>query len=100
MLTTKIKKRVVAFCVLMVFSFCLIFFFSLWISTASLGGKILAGVTTGGVSVFIGQPTEVAKVRLQAQSHLYGPKPRYTGTYNAYRIIVTTEGLSGLWKGN
>ncbi|XP_005877832.1 PREDICTED: mitochondrial brown fat uncoupling protein 1 isoform X1 [Myotis brandtii] len=65
----------------------------------SLGGKILAGLTTGGVSVFIGQPTEVAKVRLQAQSHLYGPKPRYTGTYNAYRIIVTTEGLSGLWKG-
>ncbi|EPQ14861.1 Mitochondrial brown fat uncoupling protein 1 [Myotis brandtii] len=69
------------------------------ILAASLGGKILAGLTTGGVSVFIGQPTEVAKVRLQAQSHLYGPKPRYTGTYNAYRIIVTTEGLSGLWKG-
>ncbi|XP_060996884.1 mitochondrial brown fat uncoupling protein 1 isoform X1 [Dama dama] len=67
--------------------------------TSSLGSKISAGLTTGGVAVFIGQPTEVVKVRLQAQSHLHGPKPRYTGTYNAYRIIATTEGLTGLWKG-
>ncbi|KAL2780926.1 mitochondrial brown fat uncoupling protein 1 [Daubentonia madagascariensis] len=68
-------------------------------TTASLGSKISAGLTTGGVAVFIGQPTEVVKVRLQAQSHLHGLKPRYTGTYNAYRIIATTEGLMGLWKG-
>ncbi|XP_008571498.1 PREDICTED: mitochondrial brown fat uncoupling protein 1 isoform X3 [Galeopterus variegatus] len=66
---------------------------------STLGSKILAGLTTGGVAVFIGQPTEVVKVRLQAQSHLHGPQPRYTGTYNAYRIIATTEGLTGLWKG-
>ncbi|XP_019586280.1 mitochondrial brown fat uncoupling protein 1 [Rhinolophus sinicus] len=66
---------------------------------SSLGNKISAGLTTGCVAVFIGQPTEVVKVRLQAQSHLYGPKPRYTGTYNAYRIIATTEGFTGLWKG-
>ncbi|XP_011372612.1 mitochondrial brown fat uncoupling protein 1 [Pteropus vampyrus] len=65
----------------------------------SLGSKISAGLTTGAVAVFIGQPTEVVKVRLQAQSHLHGLKPRYTGTYNAYRIIATTEGLTGLWKG-
>ncbi|XP_057165951.1 mitochondrial brown fat uncoupling protein 1 isoform X2 [Ursus arctos] len=68
-------------------------------TTASLGSKIAAGLTTGGVAVFIGQPTEVVKVRLQAQSHLHGLKPRYTGTYHAYRIIATTEGLTGLWKG-
>ncbi|GAB5570487.1 mitochondrial brown fat uncoupling [Lynx pardinus] len=68
-------------------------------TTAGLGSKISAGLTTGGVAVFIGQPTEVVKVRLQAQSHLHGLKPRYTGTYNAYRIIATTEGLTGLWKG-
>ncbi|XP_042789853.1 mitochondrial brown fat uncoupling protein 1 isoform X2 [Panthera tigris] len=67
-------------------------------TTAGLGSKISAGLTTGGVAVFIGQPTEVVKVRLQAQSHLHGLKPRYTGTYNAYRIIATTEGLTGLWK--
>ncbi|KAF0884021.1 UCP1 protein, partial [Crocuta crocuta] len=74
-------------------------FFSTGKETASLGSKISAGLTTGGVAVFIGQPTEVVKVRLQAQSHLHGLKPRYTGTYNAYRIIATTEGLRGLWKG-
>uniref|UniRef100_A0A673SWP6 Uncoupling protein 1 n=1 Tax=Suricata suricatta TaxID=37032 RepID=A0A673SWP6_SURSU len=74
-------------------------FFSAGKETASLGSRISAGLTTGGVAVFIGQPTEVVKVRLQAQSHLHGLKPRYTGTYNAYRIIATTEGLTGLWKG-
>ncbi|XP_012510249.1 PREDICTED: mitochondrial brown fat uncoupling protein 1 [Propithecus coquereli] len=74
-------------------------FFSTGKETTSLGSKISAGLTTGGVAVFIGQPTEVVKVRLQAQSHLHGLKPRYTGTYNAYRIIATTEGLTGLWKG-
>uniref|UniRef100_A0A8C0QMS6 Uncoupling protein 1 n=1 Tax=Canis lupus familiaris TaxID=9615 RepID=A0A8C0QMS6_CANLF len=68
-------------------------------AAASLGSRISAGVMTGGAAVFIGQPTEVVKVRLQAQSHLHGRKPRYTGTYNAYRIIATTEGLTGLWKG-
>ncbi|XP_012582265.1 PREDICTED: mitochondrial brown fat uncoupling protein 1 isoform X2 [Condylura cristata] len=65
----------------------------------SLGSKISAGLTTGGVAVFIGQPTEVAKVRMQAQSHLHGLKPRYTGTYNVYRVVATTEGFLGLWKG-
>ncbi|XP_045408187.1 mitochondrial brown fat uncoupling protein 1 [Lemur catta] len=74
-------------------------FFAAGKETTSLGSKISAGLTTGGVAVFIGQPTEVVKVRLQAQSHLHGLKPRYTGTYNAYRIIATTEGLTGLWKG-
>ncbi|KAH0507817.1 Mitochondrial brown fat uncoupling protein 1 [Microtus ochrogaster] len=65
----------------------------------TLGNRISAGLLTGGVAVFIGQPTEVVKVRLQAQSHLHGIKPRYTGTYNAYRIIATTESFSTLWKG-
>ncbi|CAK7316338.1 mitochondrial brown fat uncoupling protein 1 isoform X1 [Vulpes vulpes] len=68
-------------------------------ATASLGSRISAGVMTGGAAVIIGQPTEVVKVRLQAQSHLHGRRPRYTGTYNAYRVIATTEGLTGLWKG-
>ncbi|XP_047423161.1 mitochondrial brown fat uncoupling protein 1 isoform X2 [Sciurus carolinensis] len=74
-------------------------FFTSGNESKHLGSKISAGLTTGGVAVFIGQPTEVVKVRLQAQSHLHGLKPRYTGTYNAYRIIATTESLRSLWKG-
>ncbi|XP_047423163.1 mitochondrial brown fat uncoupling protein 1 isoform X3 [Sciurus carolinensis] len=73
-------------------------FFTSGNESKHLGSKISAGLTTGGVAVFIGQPTEVVKVRLQAQSHLHGLKPRYTGTYNAYRIIATTESLRSLWK--
>ncbi|XP_061047637.1 mitochondrial brown fat uncoupling protein 1 isoform X1 [Eubalaena glacialis] len=67
---------------------------------SNLGSRVSAGLTNGGVAVFIGQPTEVVKIRLQVPSGLHGPKPRYTGTYNAYRIIATTEGLTGLWKGS
>ncbi|XP_007536378.1 mitochondrial brown fat uncoupling protein 1 [Erinaceus europaeus] len=74
-------------------------FFSGKDKPATLGNKISAGLTTGGVAVFIGQPTEVVKVRLQAQSHLHGLKPRYTGTYNAYWVVANTEGILGLWKG-
>ncbi|XP_049626089.1 mitochondrial brown fat uncoupling protein 1 [Suncus etruscus] len=66
---------------------------------ATLANKISAGLMTGCVTVFIGQPTEVAKVRMQAQSSLHWLKPRYSGTYNAYYVIVRTEGFLGLWKG-
>ncbi|XP_027722762.1 mitochondrial brown fat uncoupling protein 1 [Vombatus ursinus] len=67
--------------------------------TAGIGSRILAGCTTGGLAVIVAQPTDVVKVRLQAQSNLSGAKPRYTGTFHAYKTIVSEEGTRGLWKG-
>ncbi|XP_074130970.1 mitochondrial brown fat uncoupling protein 1 isoform X2 [Sminthopsis crassicaudata] len=67
--------------------------------TAGIGSRILAGCTTGGLAVIVAQPTDVVKVRLQAQSNLSGAKPRYTGTFHAYKTIATEEGARGLWKG-
>jgi solute carrier family 25 uncoupling protein 8/9 len=58
--------------------------------------RIMAGITTGGAAVTFAQPTDVVKVRMQAQS---GSVKRYTGCLNAYRTIATEEGVRGLWKG-
>ncbi|GFY73431.1 mitochondrial uncoupling protein 2 [Trichonephila inaurata madagascariensis] len=62
-----------------------------------VGIRILAGITTGGMSVIFAQPTDVVKVRMQAQ--VTGMAPRYVGTMSAYRTIAIEEGMKGLWKG-
>lgn len=58
--------------------------------------RIMAGVTTGGMAVTLAQPTDVVKVRLQAQK---GGVKRYKGAVHAYKTIGREEGLKGLWKG-
>ncbi|XP_015924992.1 dicarboxylate carrier UCP2 [Parasteatoda tepidariorum] len=62
-----------------------------------VGIRILAGITTGGMSVIFAQPTDVVKVRMQAQ--VTGVAPRYVGTMSAYKTIAVEEGMKGLWKG-
>ncbi|XP_013863250.1 mitochondrial brown fat uncoupling protein 1 [Austrofundulus limnaeus] len=61
--------------------------------------RILAGCTTGAMAVSFAQPTDVVKVRFQAQMNLNGVARRYSGTMQAYRHIFLNEGLRGLWKG-
>ena len=62
--------------------------------------KILAGITTGAMAVSFAQPTDVVKVRMQAQTNIDPTKPkRYTGAMHAYRTIARDEGMRGLWKG-
>ncbi|XP_048733001.1 dicarboxylate carrier SLC25A8-like isoform X2 [Ostrea edulis] len=59
--------------------------------------RILAGVTTGMLSVAIAHPTDVVKVRMQAQ---FGSnRGRYVSTSDAYKTIYTKEGMKGLWRG-
>uniref|UniRef100_A0A4W4GDJ7 Dicarboxylate carrier UCP2 n=1 Tax=Electrophorus electricus TaxID=8005 RepID=A0A4W4GDJ7_ELEEL len=65
----------------------------------NVGIRILAGCTTGAMAVSIAQPTDVVKVRFQAQMNLQGVARRYNGTMQAYRQIFHQEGLRGLWKG-
>uniref|UniRef100_A0A4D5R9B7 Mitochondrial uncoupling protein 2 n=1 Tax=Scolopendra viridis TaxID=118503 RepID=A0A4D5R9B7_SCOVI len=64
----------------------------------NIGVRILAGITTGCTAVAIAQPTDVVKVRMQAQGRGEAVR-RYTGTLNAYRTIGAEEGVRGLWKG-
>lgn len=62
--------------------------------------RILAGLTTGGLAVCLAQPTDLVKVRFQAQMR-NNPliKPKYTSTFQAYRMIGREEGMRGLWRG-
>ncbi|XP_070834901.1 mitochondrial brown fat uncoupling protein 1 isoform X1 [Chaetodon auriga] len=62
--------------------------------------RILAGCTTGAMAVSFAQPTDVVKVRFQAQTNLDGVARRYSGTMQAYKHIFQNEGIRGLWKDN
>uniref|UniRef100_A0AAZ3P1D4 Dicarboxylate carrier UCP2 n=1 Tax=Oncorhynchus tshawytscha TaxID=74940 RepID=A0AAZ3P1D4_ONCTS len=64
-------------------------FYSGGADTANIGIRILAGCTTGAMAVSFAQPTDVVKVRFQAQVNLTG----------AYKHIFNHEGIRGLWKG-
>ncbi|XP_035038658.1 mitochondrial brown fat uncoupling protein 1 [Hippoglossus stenolepis] len=66
---------------------------------ASVLIRILAGCTTGAMAVSFAQPTDVVKVRFQAQVNLDGVARRYNGTMQAYKHIFQNEGMRGLWKG-
>lgn len=63
--------------------------------------RISAGITTGACAVLSAQPTDVVKIRLQAQGNavLNGAPKRYSGAMNAYQTIAKEEGVRGLWKG-
>lgn len=64
-----------------------------------LAPRVLAGCTTGAVAVACAQPTDVVKVRFQANGALLDGARRYSGTVDAYRTIAREEGVRGLWRG-
>ncbi|XP_050921334.1 mitochondrial uncoupling protein 2 [Lates calcarifer] len=53
------------------------------------------------MAVTFAQPTDVVKVRFQAQVRLpeSGSVKRYSSTIEAYKTIARDEGVKGLWKG-
>nr|XP_023665714.1 mitochondrial uncoupling protein 2-like [Paramormyrops kingsleyae] len=64
-----------------------------------IGSRLLAGCTTGALAVAVAQPTDVVKVRFQAQAGATGVGRRYQGTMDAYKTIAREEGIRGLWRG-
>ncbi|KAM9853218.1 dicarboxylate carrier UCP2-like isoform 1-T1 [Aulostomus maculatus] len=76
-------------------------FYSRGSENAGIVPRLLAGCTTGAMAVAIAQPTDVVKVRFQAQVYLPagGTVKRYSSTINAYKTIARDEGVKGLWKG-
>ncbi|KAM8853748.1 dicarboxylate carrier UCP2-like [Synchiropus picturatus] len=68
---------------------------------AGIGARLLAGCTTGAMAVSFAQPTDVVKVRFQAQVRLPESESvkRYNSTMDAYKTIARDEGVRGLWKG-
>lgn len=62
---------------------------------------IPSGMIAGAMAQYIASPTDLVKIRLQMEGKrvLEGKTPRYTGTWDAFRSIVRSEGITGLWKG-
>jgi len=59
--------------------------------------RITAGCSTGALAILSAQPTDVVKVRMQAEA---GQNvTRYNGVFDAYRTIAREEGMKGLYKG-
>jgi len=62
--------------------------------------KIAAGLTTGAIGISIANPTDLVKIRLQAEGRLPPGVPRrYSSTPNAFATILRNEGFFGFWKG-
>jgi solute carrier family 25 uncoupling protein 8/9 len=62
--------------------------------------KIAAGLTTGALAISIASPTDLVKVRMQAEGKLpEGVKRKYPSALSAYSIIAKEEGIAGLWTG-
>jgi hypothetical protein len=70
-------------------------------SSPALLHKVLSGMVCGGVSSAICNPTDVVKVRMQADGMNTAPgaKPRYRHVFHAFGEIARTEGARGLYKG-
>ncbi|GBG72627.1 hypothetical protein CBR_g12201 [Chara braunii] len=62
--------------------------------------KVAAALTTGAIGITVASPTDLVKVRLQAEGKLPPGVPRkYSGAIDAYRTIIRQEGVAGLWTG-
>ncbi|XP_059626541.1 mitochondrial uncoupling protein 2-like isoform X2 [Cornus florida] len=73
---------------------------SAYVGDVSLFQKILAALITGAIAITVASPTDLVKVRLQAEGKLAAGVPRrYYGALDAYYTIVRQEGLGALWTG-
>ncbi|GMH42066.1 hypothetical protein BSKO_09985 [Bryopsis sp. KO-2023] len=62
--------------------------------------KIFSGLATGAMGICIASPTDLVKVRMQAEGRLpEGTPKRYPSALGAYGIIAKQEGILGLWTG-
>jgi len=59
-----------------------------WLTT-----KILSGLLTGGMAMSVAQPTDVVKIRFQAEPG------RYSSMASAFVTIAKQDGVTGLWRG-
>lgn len=74
-------------------------FYTRGTESAGILTRLMAGCTTGAMAVAFAQPTDVVKVRFQAEGRMADGGRRYNGTMDAYRSIARNEGMRGLWKG-
>lgn len=68
---------------------------------APVWARVASGAISGAASSAFANPTDVVKVRLQADGRLklLGKEPRYSGTFHAFGNIFATEGLRSFYGG-
>lgn len=70
-------------------------------TTLGFGGRAVAGLSAGAIAAFIGNPTEVALIRMQADGMLPVEKRNnYRSAFDSLRRIAKQEGYLALWKGS
>lgn len=71
-----------------------------FLSRDGLGLKVASGLATGALAIAVASPTDLVKVRMQAEGKLPAGAPkRYPSALGAYATIVRTEGVAALWTG-
>lgn len=69
--------------------------------TFPLHRKITAGLIAGGIGAAVGNPADVAMVRMQADGRLpVDLRRNYKNVGDAVKTMVRTEGLGSLWRGS
>jgi solute carrier family 25 uncoupling protein 8/9 len=62
--------------------------------------RILAGLLSGAIGIVIASPTDVVKVRLQAEGRKpIGTVTKYNGSFDAYKKIFFNEGVRNFYSG-
>ncbi|KAG5059204.1 hypothetical protein AAZX31_01G023500 [Glycine max] len=69
--------------------------------TMPLGKKIEAGLIAGGIGAAVGNPADVAMVRMQADGRLPPAQRRnYKSVVDAITRMAKQEGVTSLWRGS
>ncbi|KAL8243139.1 hypothetical protein R6Q59_009397 [Mikania micrantha] len=69
--------------------------------TFPLSRKITAGLLAGGIGAAVGNPADVAMVRMQADGRLpVAQRRNYKGVSDAIATMVKQEGVTSLWRGS
>ncbi|XVF39622.1 hypothetical protein PTKIN_Ptkin01aG0048500 [Pterospermum kingtungense] len=69
--------------------------------TMHLTKKIAAGLIAGGIGAAVGNPADVAMVRMQADGRLpQGQRRNYKSVFDAIARISKQEGVASLWRGS
>ncbi|GFZ10262.1 dicarboxylate carrier 2 [Actinidia rufa] len=69
--------------------------------TLSLGRKIAAGLVAGGIGAAVGNPADVAMVRMQADGRLpVSERRNYKSVFDAITRMSKQEGITSLWRGS
>jgi len=67
----------------------------------TLSNKIAAGLIAGGIGATVGNPADVAMVRMQADGRLPPSERRnYKSVADAIKRMARDEGVTSLWRGS